>query len=148
MSSVVIVGASMKEGATVTTHDNAKGLVRAFDVKTGDVIEADPGDVVHRALQVPALLAIELGQRADHLDRERRRLPPLSHDPDGPHPDLGRDELPDDSVSRQASDPEILRTASRTPVSKSIKVPTTSNVRTLKLLNDMGASSLQLGLRW
>jgi hypothetical protein len=32
--------------------------------------------------------------------------------------------------------PEILRTAESTPVSKSIKVPTTSKVRTLKLLNE------------
>ena len=41
---------------------------------------------------------------------------------------------------------QILRTASSTPVSKSIRVPTTSKVRTLKLLNDMGVSSLVLGL--
>ena len=32
---IVIVGSSMKEGATVTTHNNSKGLVRAFDVRTG-----------------------------------------------------------------------------------------------------------------
>jgi len=32
---VVIVGSSMREGATVPTHNNTKGLVRAFDVKTG-----------------------------------------------------------------------------------------------------------------
>ncbi len=32
---VVIVGMAMKEGMTVTTHDNAKGQVRAFDVRTG-----------------------------------------------------------------------------------------------------------------
>src|SRR5436309_8355529 len=32
---VVIVGMAMKEGMTVVTHDNAKGQVRAFDVKTG-----------------------------------------------------------------------------------------------------------------
>jgi quinoprotein glucose dehydrogenase len=32
---VVIVGSSMKEGATVVTHNNTKGLVRAFDVRTG-----------------------------------------------------------------------------------------------------------------
>ena len=32
---VVIVGSAMKEGATVTTHNNTKGLVRAFDVRTG-----------------------------------------------------------------------------------------------------------------
>src|SRR2546426_1862076 len=32
---IVIVGSSMKEGATVPTHNNTKGLVRAFDVRTG-----------------------------------------------------------------------------------------------------------------
>ena len=31
----VIVGSSMKEGMTVVTHDNTKGLVRAFDARTG-----------------------------------------------------------------------------------------------------------------
>jgi quinoprotein glucose dehydrogenase len=31
----VIIGSSMREGATVPTHNNTKGLVRAFDVKTG-----------------------------------------------------------------------------------------------------------------
>ena len=32
---VVIVGSSFKEGMTVVTHNNTKGLVRAFDVHTG-----------------------------------------------------------------------------------------------------------------
>ena len=32
---VVIVGSAFKEGATVETHNNTKGLVRAFDVRTG-----------------------------------------------------------------------------------------------------------------
>ncbi len=32
---VVIVGSSMREGATVPTHNNTKGVVRAFDVRTG-----------------------------------------------------------------------------------------------------------------
>src|SRR5467141_557181 len=32
---VVIVGMSMKESMTVKTHDNSKGQVRAFDVRTG-----------------------------------------------------------------------------------------------------------------
>ena len=35
---VVIVGSSMKEGATVVTHNNTKGLVRAFDIRTGKKI--------------------------------------------------------------------------------------------------------------
>ncbi|MSO46343.1 MAG: pyrroloquinoline quinone-dependent dehydrogenase [Acidobacteria bacterium] len=32
---VVIVGSSFREGFTVATHDNTKGLVRGFDVRTG-----------------------------------------------------------------------------------------------------------------
>jgi len=35
---VVIVGSSFREGATVSTHNNTKGLVRAFDVRTGKQI--------------------------------------------------------------------------------------------------------------
>src|SRR5215472_8355082 len=31
----VIVGSAMREGATVPTHNNTKGLVRAFDARTG-----------------------------------------------------------------------------------------------------------------
>ena len=33
-----MVGSSMREGATVSTHNNTKGLVRAFDVRTGKQI--------------------------------------------------------------------------------------------------------------
>ncbi len=32
---IAIIGAAMREGATVESHDNTKGLVRAFDVRTG-----------------------------------------------------------------------------------------------------------------
>jgi glucose dehydrogenase len=35
---IAIVGSAMREGATVETHDNTKGLVRAFDVRTGKQI--------------------------------------------------------------------------------------------------------------
>ena len=35
---VIIVGSSFKEGMTVKTHNNTKGLVRAFDVKTGKLL--------------------------------------------------------------------------------------------------------------
>ena len=35
---VVIIGSAMREGATVPTHNNTKGLVRAFDVKTGKLL--------------------------------------------------------------------------------------------------------------
>jgi quinoprotein glucose dehydrogenase len=35
---MIIVGSAMKEGMTVATHNNTKGVVRAFDVRTGKVI--------------------------------------------------------------------------------------------------------------
>ncbi len=35
---VVIVGSSFKEGMTVVTHNNTKGNVRAFDVRTGKLL--------------------------------------------------------------------------------------------------------------
>src|SRR5207244_12212909 len=35
---VVIIGSAMKEGATVVTHNNTKGLARAFDVRTGKLL--------------------------------------------------------------------------------------------------------------
>ena len=35
---VLIVGSSFKEGMTVVTHNNTKGLVRAFDARTGKLL--------------------------------------------------------------------------------------------------------------
>jgi len=35
---VVLVGSSFKEGMTVVTHNNTKGLVRAFDVRSGKLL--------------------------------------------------------------------------------------------------------------
>src|SRR5262245_1103060 len=35
---VAIVGSSFREGATVSTHNSTKGLVRAFDVRTGKLL--------------------------------------------------------------------------------------------------------------
>ena len=35
---VIIVGSSFKEGMTVVTHNNTKGLVRAYDVRTGKLL--------------------------------------------------------------------------------------------------------------
>src|SRR6266480_799471 len=35
---VVIIGSSFKEGMTVKTHNNTKGLVRAYDVKSGKLL--------------------------------------------------------------------------------------------------------------
>jgi quinoprotein glucose dehydrogenase len=38
VNDVAIVGSSFKEGMTVTTHNNTKGLVRAFDVRSGKLL--------------------------------------------------------------------------------------------------------------
>ncbi len=38
VNDVAIVGSSFKEGMTVETHNNTKGLVRAFDVRTGKLL--------------------------------------------------------------------------------------------------------------
>jgi len=38
INDMILVGSSFKEGMTVKTHNNTKGLVRAFDVRTGKVI--------------------------------------------------------------------------------------------------------------
>src|SRR6202158_3837262 len=38
VNDMVIIGSAMKEGMTVVTHNNTKGLVRAFDVRTGKKI--------------------------------------------------------------------------------------------------------------
>jgi quinoprotein glucose dehydrogenase len=35
---VIIVGSSFKEGTQVVTHNNTKGLVRAFDIRTGKLL--------------------------------------------------------------------------------------------------------------
>ena len=50
---VVIVGSSFREGATVSTHNNTKGLVRAFDVRIGQAVvdvqhHSTPGRVRQR----------------------------------------------------------------------------------------------------
>src|SRR5207249_7710662 len=38
VGNTVIVGSSFKEGMTVVTHNNTKGIVRAFDVRTGKLL--------------------------------------------------------------------------------------------------------------
>jgi quinoprotein glucose dehydrogenase len=35
---VVLIGSAMREGATVSTHNNTKGLVRAFDARSGNLL--------------------------------------------------------------------------------------------------------------
>jgi len=52
----IIVGSSFREGATVSTHNNTKGLVRAFDVRTGKQIWRfntipNPGEYGHETWQ-------------------------------------------------------------------------------------------------
>jgi quinoprotein glucose dehydrogenase len=40
VNDVVIIGSAFKEGMTVVTHNNTKGLVRAFDVRSGKLLWA------------------------------------------------------------------------------------------------------------
>jgi len=35
---IVLIGSAMKEGMTIETHNNTKGLVRAYDVRTGKLL--------------------------------------------------------------------------------------------------------------
>jgi quinoprotein glucose dehydrogenase len=37
-SGIVLIGSAMREGATVGTHDNTKGLARAYDVRSGKLL--------------------------------------------------------------------------------------------------------------
>src|SRR5206468_4808265 len=37
-STSILVGSAMREGQTVVTHNNTKGLVRSFDVRTGKLL--------------------------------------------------------------------------------------------------------------
>src|SRR5689334_5682296 len=38
VNDVVIIGSAFKEGMTIVTHNNTKGLVRAFDVRSGKLL--------------------------------------------------------------------------------------------------------------
>ena len=38
VGNTVLIGSSFKEGMTVATHNNTKGLVRAFDARTGKLL--------------------------------------------------------------------------------------------------------------
>ena len=65
---IVIIGSSFREGATVSTHNNTKGLVRAFDVRTGKQSgvqhDSEPGRVRPR----------DVGQRFVGDQRQRGRV--------------------------------------------------------------------------
>ena len=39
---VIVIGSAMREGATVSTHNNTKGLARAFDARTGRSCGSSP----------------------------------------------------------------------------------------------------------
>ena len=66
---VVIVGSSFREGLTVKAHNNTKGLVRAWDVRTGKLLwtfntHSAPGRVRQR----------DMGKRVVGDQRQHRRL--------------------------------------------------------------------------
>ena len=79
----MIVGSSFKEGMTVVTHNNTKGLVRAFDVHTGKLLWTfntipRPGRIRQRHLGERILGHQRQHRRLDPDDRRRRARPGLS----------------------------------------------------------------------
>ena len=66
---VVIVGSSFKEGTTVATHNNTKGIVRAFDVRDRQAAV----DVQHDSAS-GRVRQRHLGERLVGGQRQRRRL--------------------------------------------------------------------------
>ena len=69
VSDIVIVGSSFKEGMTVVTRNNTKGLVRAFDVRTGKLIWT-----FHTIPQQGRIRLRHLGERLGRLQRQHRRV--------------------------------------------------------------------------
>jgi quinoprotein glucose dehydrogenase len=85
---VVLVGSSFKEGFTVVTHNNSKGLARAFDVRTGKTLwtfltiprpvksAAKPGKTIRgRSMATPACgrKSLPIRKRVSHICRLNRR---------------------------------------------------------------------------
>ncbi len=66
---IAIVGSAMREGATVETHDNTKGLVRAYDVRTGQAAVA-----VRHHSSARIVRQRHLAERIVGDQRQRRRL--------------------------------------------------------------------------
>ena len=69
VNDTVIVGSSFKEGMTVVTRNNTKGLVRAFDVRTGKLIWT-----FHTIPKKGRTRLRHLGKRLGRLQRQHRRL--------------------------------------------------------------------------
>ena len=72
---VVIIGSSFREGATVSTHNNTKGLVRAFDVRTGKQIWRfntipNPGEYGHETWENDSWA---VNGNVGRLDTDQRR---------------------------------------------------------------------------
>ena len=68
---IVLIGSSFREGATVPTHNNTKGLVRGFDVRTGKRLWTfntipRPGEFGNDTL----------GREFVGVQRQRRRMDP------------------------------------------------------------------------
>ena len=66
---IVIVGSSFREGLAVKSRNNTKGLVRAFDVRTGQKALAVQHDSAARRVRQR-----HLGERLVGHDRQRRRV--------------------------------------------------------------------------
>jgi quinoprotein glucose dehydrogenase len=66
---VAIVGSSFREGATVDTHNNTKGIVRAFDVRTRQAVVDVQHDSATRRIRQR-----HVGERVVGRERQRRRV--------------------------------------------------------------------------
>ena len=77
---IVIIGSSFREGATVSTHNNTKGLVRAFDVRTGKQLWRfntipNPGEYGHETWENDSWADQRQRRRVDADQRGRRARP-------------------------------------------------------------------------
>ena len=77
---VVIIGSAMREGATVSTHNNTKGLVRAFDVRTGKLLWTfhtipRPGEFGNDTWET-GIVGDQRQRRCLDADQRRRRARP------------------------------------------------------------------------
>ena len=112
---VVIVGSSFKEGMTVKTHNNTKGLVRAFDVRTGKLLWTfntipQPGRVRRRHLGERVVGDQRQHRRVDADHGRRRSRPRL---PAGRDADVGLLRRPSSGQQPVRREPGVRRSEDR-----------------------------------
>ena len=110
-----IIGSAMREGATVETHDNTKGLVRAFDVRTGKQLWQfntipRPGAVRQRHLAERIVGHQRQRRRLDADHRRRRARPRL---PAGRNTLVGLLRRPSSGQQPVRREPRVRRSENR-----------------------------------